>query len=67
MALVGQTEQETPIPPKKGSNTEEELGTAIRFLNEAETENMHIAQFDQERDLEDPYLENDYEGYEDGI
>ena len=51
----------------KGSNTEEELGTAIRLLNEAETENMHIAQFHEDRESESPYLENDYEGYEDGI
>ena len=67
VSLVEHTGLETPITPMKGSNTEEELGTAIRLLNEVETENMHIAQFHENRDSGSPYLENDYEGYEDGI
>ncbi|KAK8792182.1 hypothetical protein WA171_002437 [Blastocystis sp. BT1] len=67
VSLVEQIGLETPITPMKGSNTEEELGTAIQLLNEVETENMHIAQFHEKRDSESPYLDNDYEGYEDGI
>jgi len=39
----------------------------LQLLNEVETENMHIAQFHEKRDSESPYLDNDYEGYEDGI
>lgn len=63
--------EESTLPPKAESNTEEEGMSMVGMLDDEESGTMHIAKFEMhgqsQPEFEDSFLDSNYEGCEDGI